>query len=245
MPRNKSERTKAVEKLFSEEANEDGMFKCIVENCGVLVKCASNNGAPGRTSHVRSKHKEEYDKLPKPTVTQKRGADEENRPSQKTKVEKEKPEGILINADKVVDYLARNCEPFSRCEDSLFQGLGLTRRNVVERMAARAKALMLKFSQSLNGSFCTVAIDSGTNGTQRTLNVCAVNGVSRCIGAIRIETHSVASVDQLLEEMLGSDFKLSAFVSDNAANMRLAISTLAETSRPTLHLHLPHHKHRC
>ena len=109
MTRNKSERAKAVEKLVSEEANEDEMCKCMVENCGVIVKCASNNGAPGRTSHVRSSHKEEYDKLPKPTETQKRGADEENRPSQKTKVERWKPEGILVTADKE-NALFRECK---------------------------------------------------------------------------------------------------------------------------------------
>ena len=57
----KSERGVAVEAAF---VSEGDAFKCLVDNCGALVKCQVKNGYPGRISHLQRVHHEAFNKLP-------------------------------------------------------------------------------------------------------------------------------------------------------------------------------------
>ena len=190
MPRKtKSARTIAVESKFV--LTEAGKYECLVEGCKAKVCCQEKAGAPGRLSHLKS-HAEEWQALPaaeeRPVKKQRKEEDKAKKDTPKKEgeaeaEEKKVPEITITQAD-IVDYFARNLEPFERANDPLFSGAGLNRGNIPQKMHARAEQLFQAFLDAAKDEHACITIDSGTNSTVRTLNVCLnTNAVSRVLVA--------------------------------------------------------------
>jgi hypothetical protein len=120
MPRQKSERVKAIEKLFS--ITDDGKYECLV--CKIKVKDVEGDGAPGRSGHLKT-HKEQWEKIPAP---QARAATRNEQPKQEEPEErrarkKNRLEGDFVSVPVVnaVDFFARNLLPFSVANDDFFE----------------------------------------------------------------------------------------------------------------------------
>ena len=129
MPRKKGERVLAIEKHFI--LDDEGLYKCLVEGCGLKIKCADNSGAPGRSSHLKA-HKEVYDTIPaaeKRVVPQKKEAAPPLAPGQPEEPQQKKARKesenvgkkvlqdgeVAIDQARVVDYLARNLDRQMMC----------------------------------------------------------------------------------------------------------------------------------
>ena len=247
MPRKKSDRVIAIEKKFA--LDENGLYKCLADGCGVKVRCQDGSGAPGRASHLKQ-HKEIFETLPKaeerpikqlpaqPAGQQAAPPQQAPaaKPQKRPRVEGEnqitlKPGDVVVNQTNVLRYFARNLDPFARADDELWNGIGLTRHTVPDKMEAAGNDLFKIFLETNKGAFCSISIDGGTNCHQKTLNMCCiVDGVSRCIGAWRIGSHTIENLTKKMSdamETIGGGLIIASFVSDNAANMRGATLDLA------------------
>jgi len=235
MPRTKSNRSKKIESMF--EMVRVGVYKCTVDACHVEVHC--NAGFGGRASHLRIRHKTEYDELPaaakrargeKPKEEKEEGTTDEEAPATQPKEqEKRQP---TITQGMVIEFLARNVLPFSLVEDKLFRALDISRRNVAELMATRLAELKLQFRDYVGDVPVAMCIDSGTN-VQRTLNITVVfNGVGRVIASERIDEHTIPNLTESIVSVVdASGLKFGSFVSDNASNVKGTCCALAKKYR--------------
>jgi hypothetical protein len=228
MPPKKGQRVAAIEKHFGppEQADAQILYACVVEGCREKVRCAEGRGAPGRLSHLKNSHKDIFEALPKPRERQQ--AD----PTQEAAAHaQEHDRKRQRNCDDAIDFLARNLLPFSLSEDTFVRREGLNRNNVAEKMADRLRRLKETFVLSAQGGFYSIAVDSGTNAGMRTLNATLLHrNVSRTVLAERVKEQTAENIVEAISKVveMAKGLRVSAFVSDNAANVKLACVLLAQ-----------------
>ena len=235
MGRPKSVVTRCVERYFSDAVDDgDGVhYKCTVEGCLAKVKCLAGRGAPGRTHHLRVHHPQLLDGIfeenPKAKRQRKEAAAADAKEGEEKKHEETEKEK---DRSREADFFARQLLPFSVADDEYFNGV-VTRKTVVPAIVQRQKGVLKKFFDENKGRRCTISIDSGTNAGIRTINICVCFGASVLVASRRIETHTTENLCEAVEDVLAPPFGLavSAFVGDNAANIKATISSLAEKKR--------------
>ena len=103
-------------------------------------------------------HNAEYTALPAPRTAKK---EEPSQQQQQGAEEKTKKRHRTVDEDDVVEFVGRNLLAFSVLDDPLFKGVGVTRKNVVEKMINRCKPLRTALLELATSNYVSFAFDSG------------------------------------------------------------------------------------
>lgn len=134
-----------------------------------------------------------------------------------------------------LNFLARHALPNTCADDRLFESLGLSSRTIGDDYRRAVAERRGHFATNFSHLPASIAIDSGTNEGEQTLNICiGVCGMSRLLAAPRPADFEAPTLSLCVEKALersARSFTVRAFISDGAQNMRNACETLAESHR--------------
>ena len=247
-------RTAAVKELFSTDVDktvgETTYYRCLIDGCKSRLVGCKGGGAPGRNSHLKTHHPEEFAKLPAKrtyTVPQKRERDVVGvangnaAPADAPATQGHDPQPKVHkdvcchNIRATVELFARKFLPASYVEDPFFKSSNLTRKSLPIQTKMVAEELMATFVSSIGSDFISICADSGTNADERTLNLTVVHRcVARTIAAMRVPTQDAVGIENAVTSVIerlqkiNPSLRVASFVTDNAANMRKATSQLAK-----------------
>ena len=235
MGRPKSTLTKAIEDRFSDAVRQDdgGYFECLA--CLSKVKCVGARGAPGRLNHLKVHHPAVLAEIIGQNPKAKRQRREKVTEGSSSDGGGEAGGEVSKRSDRraEADFFARQLFPFTVADDPYFEGR-ISRKTIVTAILERQKEKLGQFFADNKGLGCTLSLDSGTNAGTRTVNICCCfGGGAVLLSARRIEVHTGQNIADAVEEIIAPPFslKICAFVGDNAANVKSAISTLASKRR--------------